>query len=175
MLMETQLTIPDFLQSQMGRNFCFSFCQFRQICLQEGRPASRGMQKVLEIELSQADKTRQVAESLESVFQNPLTFKLYNVDVLPEQTYFYEKNIFPLGFVQVETSGDQITQWELQDDVESVDYKIPDLRVLALDIAISSKVPRFDSRLVGISLQDSNGFDKIRGTRRDRNNRKSAK
>ena len=65
--------------------------------------------------------------------------------------------------MQVETSGDQITRWKLQDDVESVDYTIPDLKVLALDIAISSKVPRFDSRLLGVSLQGSNGSIEFEG------------
>ena len=39
----------------------------------------------LEIELRQADKGKKVADLLESIFQNPSTFTLYNVDVSPEQ------------------------------------------------------------------------------------------
>ena len=154
---------PGFLLSRMRGNPASHFVSSVKFAYKKADILREGVQKVLEIELSEADKARQVAEALERIFRNPLTFKLYNVDVLPEQTYFYEKNIFPLGFVQVETSGDQITKWELQDDVESVDYKIPDLRVLSLDIEISSKVPRFDSRLTRISLQDSNGSIELDG------------
>jgi DNA polymerase elongation subunit (family B) len=127
----------------------------------------QGFQKVLEIELSQADRTRKVAESLESIFQNPLTFQLYNIDILPEQTYFYEKEIFPLGFVRVETSGDQITSWQICDNVESTDYALPDLKILGLDITISSKIPKFDSHLEGISLSYSGGVAKFEGSERE--------
>jgi len=154
---------PDFLQSRLAKTSASPFVSSVKFAYKKADLLPQGVQKVLEIELSQADKTRQVAEALESIFQNPLTFKLYNIDVLPEQTYFYEKEIFPLGFVQVETSGDQVTRWELQDDVESVDYTVPDLRVLSIDIAISNNVPRFDSRLTGITLHDSNGSMKFDG------------
>ncbi len=117
---------PDFLQSRLAKTSAVLFVSSVKFAYKKADLLRKGVQKVLEIELSQADKTRQVAEVLEDIFQNPLTFKLYNIDVLPEQTYFYEKNIFPLGLAQIETSGDQITRWELQDDVESVDYTVPD-------------------------------------------------
>ncbi len=152
---------PDFLLSRVRGNPASNFISSVKFAYKKADLLREGVQKVLEIELSQADKTKQVAEALESVFQNPLTFKLYNVDVLPEQAYFYEKNSFPIGLVDVETGGDQITKWDIQDNVESVDYEIPDLKVLALDIAISSKVPRFDSRLLGITLQGSSGSIKF--------------
>ena len=96
---------PDFLQSRLARTFASRFVSSTKFAYKKA-DLREEVQKVLEIELSEADKTKQVAEALENIFQNPLTFKLYNVDVLPEQTYFYEKDIFPLGFLQVETSGD---------------------------------------------------------------------
>jgi len=162
---------PDFLQSRLAKTSASHFVSSVKFAYKKADLLQQGVQKVLEIELSQADKARQVAEALESIFQNPLTFKLYNIDVLPEQTYFYEKDILPLGFVQVETVDDQITRWELQDDVESVDYTVPDLRVTSIDIAISSKVPRFDSRLRDNSPRFQR-FDEIRRTKRSRDNRK---
>ena len=33
-------------------------------------------------------------------------FRLYNVDILPAQSYFYEHDIFPLAFCQVSVSSD---------------------------------------------------------------------
>ncbi|HVB12723.1 MAG TPA: DNA polymerase domain-containing protein [Nitrososphaerales archaeon] len=158
---------PNFLQSRLAKTPVSQLVSSVKFAYKRADLLREGVQKVIQIELSQADKARQVAEALENIFQNPLTFKLYNVDLLPEQTYFCEKNIFPLGFVQVETSGDQITRWELKDDVESTDYRIPDLRVLSLDATISSKVPRFDSRLTGVTLHDSKDLIRFEGQREE--------
>ena len=143
---------PSYVSAKIAKNEFVSSVRhaYKRADIQQKR-----VQKVLEIELRHANKTRHTAEALEGMFQNPLTFKMFNVDVLPEQTYFYEKEIFPLGLVQVETSGDQITNWKLVDQAKSVDYKLPELKILSLDIVISSKVPRFDSRLVEMSLSDS--------------------
>jgi DNA polymerase elongation subunit (family B) len=108
--------------------------------------------EVLEIELRQADKAKRVADLLESTFQNPSTFRLYNVDLSSEQQYFLEKDLFPLGHISVYSDGDEITKWRMNDDVWSTDYEIPKLRVTGLDITLGDKVPRLDSRLTGISL-----------------------
>ncbi|MHB8566222.1 MAG: DNA polymerase domain-containing protein [Nitrososphaerales archaeon] len=124
---------------------------------------NEGVEKVIEIELARADGAKKVADALEGIFQNPLALQLYNVDVLPEQNYFYEKNIFPLASVEVGTSGDEIQRWDLKDDVESLDYEMPNLNVLTLGIEISDPVPRFDSRLLGIAIQGSEGKIKIDG------------
>ncbi len=108
---------------------------------------------VLEIELKE-DRARKLAELLENAFSNPATFSLYNVDVLPEQQYFYDKKLFPLAFVKVETDGDdrQVTGWELLDSVNFTDYDTPALRCLRLDAKISDRVPTFQSKLEGIAL-----------------------
>jgi DNA polymerase elongation subunit (family B) len=108
--------------------------------------------EVLEIELRQADKAKRVADLLESTFQNPSTFRLYNVDLSAEQQYFLEKDLFPLGRVTVYSDSDEITKWRMNDDVWSTDYEIPKLRVIGLDIKLGDKVPRLDSRLSGISI-----------------------
>jgi DNA polymerase elongation subunit (family B) len=108
--------------------------------------------EVLEIELRQADKAKRVADILESTFQNPSTFRLYNVDLSAEQQYFLEKDLFPLGHVLVHSDGDEIAKWRINDDVWSTSYEIPKLRVIGLDITLGDKVPRLDSRLTGMSL-----------------------
>lgn len=54
-----------------------------------------GSSTVLEITLNKADGINKLAKLLQSNFRNPSTFKLYNVDVMPEQQYFYEHEIFP--------------------------------------------------------------------------------
>jgi DNA polymerase elongation subunit (family B) len=109
-------------------------------------------EEVLEIELRQADKAKRVADMLESTFQNPSTFRLYNVDLSAEQQYFLEKDLFPLGRISVYSDNDEIAKWRMKDDVRSTDYEIPQLRVMGLDITLKDKVPRLDSRLAAISL-----------------------
>ncbi|MCL4519017.1 MAG: hypothetical protein M1587_07455 [Thaumarchaeota archaeon] len=42
---------------------------------------------------------------LESGFSNPSTFQLQTVDILPEQQYFFEKNLLPFDYVSVETEN----------------------------------------------------------------------
>jgi DNA polymerase, archaea type len=112
----------------------------------------------LEIELKQADRGKKVADLLESLFQNPSTFRLYNVDVGPEQQYFLEKDLFPLAHVGVYASGGgEIIKWKIieGDSVEATDYKIPELRVLDFDVSLADQVPRLDSRLTSIKLAPS--------------------
>ena len=109
----------------------------------------------LEIQLRQLDRGKKVADLLESVFQNPSTFVLYNVDLSPEQQYFLEKDLFPLAFVGVYTNGEEITKWRMLDRVEATDYEIPKLKVMGLDIKLADKVPRMDSRLASIKLTHS--------------------
>ncbi|MGH2638618.1 MAG: DNA polymerase domain-containing protein [Rhabdochlamydiaceae bacterium] len=116
---------------------------------------SQGTGKALEIELEECDKGKKVADLLESAFQNPATFQLYNVDVLPEQQYFFEKDLFPLAYLRVESDDEnQVTSWQLLDDITKYDYSTPDLNILRLAVKISSKVPRMDARLVSLSLND---------------------
>ena len=96
-----------------------------------------------------------MADLLESIFQNPSTFRLYNVDVSPEQQYFLEKDLFPLAHVGVYSSGEEITKWRVFDSVEATDYETPRLKVMGLSVSLADKVPRMDSRLTSISLTPS--------------------
>jgi len=109
----------------------------------------------LEIELGRADRGKKVADLLESTFQNPSTFTLYNVDVSPEQQYFLEEDLFPLAHVAVYSENGEITRWRMQDSVEATDYEVPGLKVMGLDVNLADKVPRMDSRLTSIKLSPS--------------------
>jgi len=109
----------------------------------------------LEIELRRADRGKKVADLLESIFRNPSTFTLYNVDVSPEQQYFLEKDLFPLAQVAVYSENGEITKWRMLDSVDATDYEVPRLKVMGLDINLADKVPRMDSRLTSIKLSPS--------------------
>lgn len=115
--------------------------------------------QALELELAQCGNGKRVADLLESIYRNPAALQLYNVDVLPEQAYFFEKDLFPLAYVRAEYDNDsQVTGWELLDDLKSYDYKTPDMRILRLNIGISTKVPRMDAKLISLQINDV-GFE----------------
>ena len=111
--------------------------------------------EALEIELNRADRGKKVADLLEAIFQNPSTFRLYNVDLTAEQQYFLENDLFPLARVAVDVQGEEVTGWKMMDDVRYTDYEIPRLKVLGLDIALADKVSRLDSRLSSVTLTPS--------------------
>jgi len=81
-------------------------------------------------------------------------FQLHNVDVPEAQAYLYDRDIFPLAFVVVTVQGDRLAYW-LQDSVESVDYKIPPLRLMRMTVEIAAKgaVPSFNDPIKSIALE----------------------
>ena len=125
---------------------------------------NRRKHPVLEIELKQARRAKQVADLLESKFQDPARFRLYNVDVLPEQSYFYENDLFPLARVKAYVDGNRVTRWKPEDSIESFDYKIPPLRLMSLSVKTADRVPKLGSKLekIGITtskIQDEPDFE----------------
>ncbi|HKO41568.1 MAG TPA: DNA polymerase domain-containing protein, partial [Nitrososphaeraceae archaeon] len=54
-------------------------------------------------------------------------FRLYNVDLLPEQQYFFEHDIFPLGFFEIIDNDDNSDLvWNATDDtINSTIYSLP--------------------------------------------------
>ena len=58
------------------------------------------------------------------------SFDLFNSDLLPEQVYCYEHQVFPLACCEIEAEGDQIISLRCRDDPWATDYELPPLRVL---------------------------------------------
>src|SRR5579872_5163849 len=112
----------------------------------------QGESDVLELELKNAGKVKATATFLSKRFRHPDMMQLYNVDFLPEQMYFYEKDLFPLARIDVDVSGDSVREWMLLDSITSYNYGTPSLKALKLKIKTKDRVPRMDSRLKGISL-----------------------
>ena len=119
---------------------------------------------VVEARVKDARKVQQVAERIERLGTFG-TFRLYNADVPPSQSYLYEHNLFPLGFCEVEQSGDRL-QWELKDDVWAYDYLLPDFRKVKLEVQVAKegKLARFTDKIGSISLESDNGTISIDGS-----------
>jgi len=82
---------------------------------------------------------------------------LYNVDVPAAQMYLYEKDLFPLAYVEAEWTDDGI-RWEPLDSPERVDYELPDLKTVTLSVQPEqrSRLPTFLDPVASVTLQVGN-------------------
>ncbi|HKT21644.1 MAG TPA: DNA polymerase domain-containing protein [Nitrososphaerales archaeon] len=121
------------------------------------RVTDPGTSEVLEMKLKDATKAQQVAGRIERL--GPFgTFRLYNADVPPAQSYLYEKDLFPLARCEVEERNGGL-QWKLEDDVWDYEYAAPGLRKVGLEVEVAKegKLPRFTDRLKAVTLESDNG------------------
>jgi DNA polymerase elongation subunit (family B) len=81
-------------------------------------------------------------------------FRLHNIDVPDVQTYLYDRDIFPLAFVGITVQGDRLAYW-LLDSVESVNYELPQLRLMSMHIEIAAKksIPSFNDPIESINIE----------------------
>ncbi|MDG6982997.1 MAG: hypothetical protein JRN28_00345 [Nitrososphaerota archaeon] len=113
--------------------------------------------EVLEMKLKDATKSQQVAGRIERL--GPFgTFRLYNADIPPPQSYLYEKDLFPLAQCDVVTREGRL-QWKLEDDVWDYEYAVPGLRKVKLDVEVAKegKLPRLTDRLESATLESDSG------------------
>ena len=127
------------------------------------RVTDAGTSSVVEAKLRDAKRAQQVAGRIERL--GPFgTFRLYNADVPPGQSYLYERDLFPLARCEVEQKGDRL-RWELKDDVWAYDYALPDLRKVKLEVEVAKqgKLPRLTDRIEAITLESDSGKITIGG------------
>ena len=122
-----------------------------------------GTSEVLEVELKDATKAQQVAGRIERL--GPFgTFRLYNADVPPAQSYLYENDLFPLARCDVESREGRL-RWRLDDDVWAYDYDVPPLRKVELDVGVAKagNLPRPTDKIASITLKSDEGTLAIEG------------
>ncbi|MCL4355137.1 MAG: hypothetical protein JRN56_01855 [Nitrososphaerota archaeon] len=112
-----------------------------------------GWSDVLEAKLTDARNAQRVAERIERL--GPFgTFRIYNVDVPPDQGYLYENDLFPLAFCNVMSDGGRL-RWTIEDDVWAYDYAIPTLRTARLDVQVAKKgrLPKPTDQIESFTLE----------------------
>jgi len=113
--------------------------------------------EVLEAKLNDAKKAQQIAGRIERL--GPFgTFRLYNVDIPPGQSYLYERDLFPLASCEVDQREGRL-RWELKDGVWEYDYALPPLRKVTLGVKVAKqgKLPRPTDRIESITLESDQG------------------
>ena len=119
--------------------------------------------EVVEARLKDARRTQQVAGRIERL--GPFgTFRVYNADIPPNQTYLYEHELFPLAFCEVKQDRERLC-WELKDSVWEYEYSVPKLRKVRLEVEMEQKgrLPRFSDRISSVSLESDDGKVAIGG------------
>jgi DNA polymerase elongation subunit (family B) len=117
--------------------------------------------EVVEAKLKDAKKIQQVASKIECL--GPFgTFRLYNADIPPSQSYLYERDLFPLAYCEVVQTGTKL-EWDMLDDVWKYDYTLPEIRRVDLDVSIvkQSKLARLTDEISEITLSSDEGKIKI--------------
>src|SRR5919197_1216561 len=114
--------------------------------------------KVLKLTLSDSTKALTLSRRIEMLDGSKCgKYRIYNVDLLPAQSYFYEHDIFPLAFCEIHSHGQKPKKltWINKDDVWSTDYRIPDLK--AIHIIVNSKnqgkIPRYTDKIHSITIK----------------------
>jgi DNA polymerase elongation subunit (family B) len=67
-----------------------------------------------------------------------LQYQIFNCDLKHEQTYFYNRDVFPLALVEIESQNAQLN-YKLLDSAESVDYALPPLRISKIDVEVAKQ------------------------------------
>src|SRR5271169_5712619 len=140
------------LEKGRGRDFSWS----RRVMRYE-RATDRSESEVLELVVDDAKKLAPLAESVER--SRPFgTYRLYNVDVPPEQLYLYENDLFPLAYCEVSETPDGLC-WELHDDIWSCQYAVPELRSVDVEVVVrkSGKMAKVSDPIESISLKCGDG------------------
>ncbi len=87
--------------------------------------------RVLEVDVDSDSEAAQLAKKIQR--ESNYKFRLYDVDIPSPQVYLYHKNLFPLALVEAEDKDREI-EWLLKDSRDTIDYKLPPLRKIILQV-----------------------------------------
>ena len=109
---------------------------------------------VLQLTLADASKIIPLANTIEDIDTHD-RFRLYNVDILPAQAYFYEHDLFPLAKCKVDVRKDGKLEWGLDDNVKFTEYRLPEFKVISMDIIPKQegRLPSFNDKIDRIMIK----------------------
>lgn len=119
---------------------------------------------VLKLSLKDANRRIPLANTIEDIDVSE-KFRLYNVDILPPQSYFYEHDLFPLARCTVDVQNGGRLQWQLTDGVRFTRYRLPEFKVMHLDVSLKQGrcLPSFADRIDTITLRSNEECISIQG------------
>src|SRR3989440_10819041 len=121
------------------------------------RAGDIGKSRVLEIVVENDEEATRLARRIQRG-SNYSNFRLYDVDIPSPQIYLYQKDLFPLALVEAEEKDEKI-EWTLRDSSETIDYKLPPLRKIRLEVKTrkNKRIRTFKDELDSISTITDQG------------------
>ena len=115
--------------------------------------------RVLEITLKDARETRSLMLEILRM-GDYLRYELHNCDIQSDRYYLFSHDLFPLAFVEVKVDKSDLT-YMLLDSVESLDYTIPKLRIMRLEVEVDKKalIADFNDEIRTIRLKQEGKDD----------------
>jgi len=124
------------LLSLLGEEQIMKAVEDYEFVLKYERLSDTIKKRVLKLSLKEGAKALKLARQIES-FGRFHRFRLYNVDLLPAQYYFYDKDLFPLAFCYFDSKHP--SNLEVKDNVCSTDYWVPDFKSVHLTINLKKE------------------------------------
>ena len=107
----------------------------------------RKRNETLRLTLSDSLQILNLARRIEKLSSRFGHYRLYNVDISPEQSFLYEKDLYPLGLYNIEeirsTESARTNIYQIvndkNDDIDSFDYIIPNFKFLSFELISERK------------------------------------
>jgi DNA polymerase I len=71
-------------------------------------------------------------------FGRYLRYRVHNCDLKHSKVYLYERDLFPLAFVEVKVSEGELEYW-LLDSVKCIDYPVPPLKIARFSLELTKR------------------------------------
>ena len=141
-------------------------------------PSDRNKRQVLKLILNDSSELVTLAKHIENLCSRFDHYRLYHVDVLPEQVFLYENDVYPLGLYNIKERPQRPNNLEVKlliedeennvnkNSIDSFDYFIPNFKYLSFNIIPSEKNKAAAAKQIGNNFSDSileiivNVFDK---------------
>jgi len=113
--------------------------------------------RVLEVEVDGDREAADLAKKIQKTSRYS-KFRFYDIDIPSPQMYLYHKDLFPLALIEAEETSSGV-QWTLQDSRESVDYQIPPLKTVKLQVNTKKtrRIRGFEDELASVQIDGDSG------------------
>ena len=109
--------------------------------------------KVLRVTVPNADVLKSLARMIWRLGDYG-KYRLWNVDIPLSQMYLYDRDLFPLAYVEAAVAYGGVS-WRLMDSTESAEYSVPPLKVVKLNIEVDKEksIPSFADPIAKVLLE----------------------
>ena len=121
------------------------------------KAGDREKSRVLEVEVDGDREASDLAKKIQKTSRYS-KFRFYDIDIPSPQMYLYHKDLFPLALVEAEETSKGI-EWTFQDSRESVDYPIPPLKTVKLQVNTNKirRIRSFEDELASVQITGNDG------------------